>query len=1164
MSTLDKKYYHNIDLDSNELKSGRIYNVTTSDRATLKTDFLANTPANFKGYIVYDINLNILYTWNGSDWTTAAGGSGTVTSVSASTGMSFTTITGAGSVSIDITKVPYLYGGFSTGFLKYNGSAWVFDNATYLTSAVTSLSATSPITASASTGSVTISTSMSANKLIGRSTTGAGVMEEIALGTGLSFSGTTLNATGASPLTTKGDLFTYNTTNARLPIGSNTQVLIADSSTPTGLKWGSNTAATPTGYYGAWQDNVTQTAAASNTGYAMIFRTIDLSNGVSVVTNGTNLTRITFANTGIYNLQFSSQFQNTHTSDEDVTIWLRFNGIDVTGSAGLVSVPSKHGGVNGHIIAGWNYLLDVVAGQYYELVWSTSNTLVTMEFYAAGSPPPSAASVIMTVTQQSGIMAGTGVTGLGTSGNIQTGTTQTLATGTTGTAFNIASSSNTQTFNIPLASTTSVTAGLISKSDYDTFSGKQAAITGAATTITSSNLTVSKALVSDASGKVAVSTVTDTELGYVSGVTSAIQTQLNSKVSSITFGSTGLFPNSSSFGNITVTGVLNATSGGTGLSSYAIGDIPYASTTTALSKLAAVASGSYLRSAGTSTAPVWSTTTIPNTAVLGDIWYGSASNVITALTGNTTSTRKFLLQTGTGTVSAAPAWDTIAASDISGSALTIGSSDTNITLTTGGTASTALLNAASISVAWAGQLAVGRGGTGASTLTGVVIGAGTTAMTAVSSVSANQLFRVNGTGTGYEFFTPTYLTSVTPHNLLSATHGDTLTDAVVRGDIIIGNSTPKWSRLPFPATAPSGKILQAGPTDVAWSTNPITIGASASVSGSNTGDQTITLSGDVTGSGTGSFGTTIASGVVKLDNMSKIVANSIIGNNTGALATPTVLSGTNVTAMLDIFNGTSKGLVPVSGAGATNSQFLAADGSWLKIGTSAIADQSSKTILANTSPSSGAVSAVAISSITTELSDVVGDSGSTPTKGLVPAPAVGDAAAGKFLKADGLWAVPTTTIGTNVVTNAMLAQVATATFKGRTTPSTGNVEDLTVTQATAMLNLFSTSTTTKGLVPGSNGVGSTYFLRADGTWAVPAGGGGGGGTTTNPLIIKADSGTTEGTDSYTFDGSSAKTINIVAGTNITITKTAGTLTISSTGGSSDNPVTLMTAFLNYT
>lgn len=59
---------------------------------------------------------------------------------------------------------------------------------------------------------------------------------------------------------------------------------------------------------------------------------------------------------------------------------------------------------------------------------------------------------------------------------------------------------------------------------------KQATITGAATTITGNNLTASRALVSNSSGKVAVSAVTSTELGYLDGVTSAIQTQLNGKV----------------------------------------------------------------------------------------------------------------------------------------------------------------------------------------------------------------------------------------------------------------------------------------------------------------------------------------------------------------------------------------------------------------------------------------------------------------------------------------------------------------------------------------------------------------------------------------------------------------------------------------------------------
>ena len=61
------------------------------------------------------------------------------------------------------------------------------------------------------------------------------------------------------------------------------------------------------------------------------------------------------------------------------------------------------------------------------------------------------------------------------------------------------------------------------------FDAKQNTITGGASTITSANLTAGKALVSDSSGKVAASAVTGTELGYLSGVTSSVQTQLNAR-----------------------------------------------------------------------------------------------------------------------------------------------------------------------------------------------------------------------------------------------------------------------------------------------------------------------------------------------------------------------------------------------------------------------------------------------------------------------------------------------------------------------------------------------------------------------------------------------------------------------------------------------------------
>jgi hypothetical protein len=60
--------------------------------------------------------------------------------------------------------------------------------------------------------------------------------------------------------------------------------------------------------------------------------------------------------------------------------------------------------------------------------------------------------------------------------------------------------------------------------------GKEATITGAATTITSSDLTASRAVVSDASGKVAVSAATSAEVAFLSGVTSAVQTQIDAKM----------------------------------------------------------------------------------------------------------------------------------------------------------------------------------------------------------------------------------------------------------------------------------------------------------------------------------------------------------------------------------------------------------------------------------------------------------------------------------------------------------------------------------------------------------------------------------------------------------------------------------------------------------
>jgi hypothetical protein len=96
-----------------------------------------------------------------------------------------------------------------------------------------------------------------------------------------------------------------------------------------------------------------------------------------------------------------------------------------------------------------------------------------------------------------------------------------------------------------------------------------------------------------------------------------------------------------------------------------------------------------------------------------------------------------------------------------------------------------------------------------------------------------------------------------------------------------------------------------------------------------------------------------------------------------------------------------------------------------------------------------------------------------------------------------------------------------------------------------MLNTFGSAL--KGLAPASGG-GTTAFLRADGTWVAPAGS---GGTTTNSLVIKANGGTVEGTSMYTFNGSAAKTLNIVPQTNVNTRSSSGQLDVSALDGITD-------------
>jgi hypothetical protein len=174
------------------------------------------------------------------------------------------------------------------------------------------------------------------------------------------------------------------------------------------------------------------------------------------------------------------------------------------------------------------------------------------------------------------------------------------------------------------------------------------------------------------------------------------------------FTATATIPTSALSGTISLTtqvsGTLGAGNGGTGISSYTVGDILYASGTTALSSLADVATGNALISGGVSNAPLWGKIGL-TTHVSGTLPVANGGSGATTLTG-------YLKGNGTSAFTASA---TIPAGDITGAALTE-FDDTNVTMTLGGSPSTALLAATSMTLGWTGQLAVSRGGTGNSTL----------------------------------------------------------------------------------------------------------------------------------------------------------------------------------------------------------------------------------------------------------------------------------------------------------------------------------------------------------------------------------------------------------------------------------------------------------------
>lgn len=374
-------------------------------------------------------------------------------------------------------------------------------------------------------------------------------------------------------------------------------------------------------------------------------------------------------------------------------------------------------------------------------------------------------------------------------------------------------------------------------------------------------------------------------------------------------GSTITASSLTSVGTIT-TGTWNGTAitantGGTGQTSYAVGDILFAATTTTLGKLADIATGNSLISGGVGVAPAWGkigltthiTGTLPIgnggtgqvTAVaafdalspmttVGDIIYQGTTDAV-RLAGNTLNVRKYLVQTGTGTVSTPPSWEAIAKADVGLPNV----EDIAISAYTG-TANTSIVGTITTGTWSANTIAVSRGGTGQTVYANgeILIGNNTTGSLNKTTLTQGQNITVtNGAGS---------ITIAAANTNLSWTNGTT-------AGPLIGSSTGSGSAIPSANGTNSGIVT----------TGAQTFAGAKTFSGGITG----TLTGNITGSAATANSATTATSATTAATASAVAWTGVTGK-------PTTVSGYGITDAITTAGGQS-----IAGVTVTNKLLVA-------------------------------------------------------------------------------------------------------------------------------------------------------------------------------------------------------------------------------------------------
>ena len=135
-----------------------------------------------------------------------------------------------------------------------------------------------------------------------------------------------------------------------------------------------------------------QTIPVINTAYAIPFNNTAISNQVAI---GTTTSHIVTSVDGYYNFQFSAQLAKTSGSTMSAWIWPRVNGVDISDSNTKLQLT---GSSSSEMVAAWNFVLPMNAGDYFELYWASDHVDVILKAAASNAFSPAIPPVLLTAT----------------------------------------------------------------------------------------------------------------------------------------------------------------------------------------------------------------------------------------------------------------------------------------------------------------------------------------------------------------------------------------------------------------------------------------------------------------------------------------------------------------------------------------------------------------------------------------------------------------------------------------------------------------------------------------------------------------------------------------------------------------------------------------------